>query len=149
FVDGFWRFRQIQEIDNLPTAKVRSVALGLAELRGVVHRQSTSPNTQAPLLEFQGTTEKIAPFYLEDETGRILVDPEGSKIRSRNVFRFGGRFNEIVLTRRVSGKSWLGTPSAGQLLDGDRVYVIGYVEKNDIPDPQAPNVIRPKKRKPG
>jgi HEAT repeat protein len=120
-LNGFWRLRQLRQLENLPTSKVQSVALGLAEFRGVA--RSAGP-TSDPLLTLGAETHK--PFYLEDQTGRILVDPAGAHIRYwRWAHTFAPRVRQIVLTARHQ------TPfenSRLELRDGDPIYLIGHVQ---------------------
>ena len=94
----FWGLRCYQRkrlLQNTPTSKVDAVALGLAELcgRAVPHESMTSPIEQLPCVYWRykveeyrsmgkqkgwvtiDSGEKRVPFYLEDDTGRILVIP--------------------------------------------------------------------------
>jgi hypothetical protein len=94
----FWGLRCYQRkrlLQNTPTSKVDAVALGLAELcgRAVPHESMTSPIEQLPCVYWKykveeyremgkqkgwitiDSGEKRVPFYLEDDTGKILVIP--------------------------------------------------------------------------
>ncbi|HUJ11663.1 MAG TPA: GIDE domain-containing protein [Verrucomicrobiae bacterium] len=94
----FWGLRCYQRkrlMQNTPTSKVEAVALGLAELcgRAVAHEPLTSPIEQLPCVYWRYQVEELrrsgksshwatidrgerrVPFYLEDETGKILVVP--------------------------------------------------------------------------
>jgi hypothetical protein len=94
----FWGLRCYQRkrlLQNTPTSKVDAVALGMAELcgRAVPHESMTSPIEQLPCVYWRykveewrsagkssqwvtiDSGEKRVPFYLEDDTGRILVIP--------------------------------------------------------------------------
>lgn len=101
FWRGFRHFRTCRLIENTPTARVRSMAMGLVELNGRVEGRS---RLVAP---FSGRTcahwqVEIAvrgrrrggwsvvhrnhsgnPFYIEDDTGVALVYPQGSDCRVR------------------------------------------------------------------
>jgi len=96
FLVGFRTFRQYRLIEDTPQIPIRSVAMGLVHVQG----KSTggtplkSPLTGVPCYYYQVTVEKRvqendreewkttstqnegAPFYLEDATGRILVNPQ-------------------------------------------------------------------------
>src|SRR5437762_2471254 len=98
YVDGWKRLRRRWLIDNLPTSRVRSVAMGVAELCGraraigdpmesevrklaciwsrtrVVRRTGSGKNEHDTVVFDR---RQAAPFELEDDTGRILVLPEG------------------------------------------------------------------------
>lgn len=99
FYKGFQILRLKQLIESTPTSKIRSVAMGLAEVHG---QAVTLKPIKAPLsgkdclywqVHFRGITKatqsKDAPkffsigeyasgsgFYIQDDTGRILVDPK-------------------------------------------------------------------------
>ncbi len=146
-LDGAWRLLTVRQIESLPTARIRSVALGLAELRGVARPVEPDADPGAPLLRYarerQGDSvaikEEKRPFFLEDATGRILVDPRGGAfsvqldaahregVLPRRIF--GARLREILLSRRIRPTS-AGLPEA-VLLPGDEVYVIGTVAVDD------------------
>jgi hypothetical protein len=81
----------------------------------------------------------LAPFFLEDETGRILVDPRGASIR-RGIWSatFGQRLCEVVLSRRVVRRAH-GVSEQCWLEDGDPVYVVGNVEQNEAAGLRAAN----------
>jgi hypothetical protein len=98
FWKGFANFRLKRLMENTPTAKIRSMAMGLVEVNGAVRAKST---VTAP---FSGQTcaywevdvstrgrrgswhvvhrhRSGQPFYIEDDTGIALVYPEGSRCR--------------------------------------------------------------------
>ena len=134
YIDSTWRARQAAQLDLLPTSKARSVAMGLVELQGRARHMSTS--TKGAVLDynsrFPGATRK-QPFYLEDDTGRILIDPRDSRFRTRWMTGFCGRITETVLKSREQLPD-LSTPHVMKLLPGDPVYVIGTAQAN----PDAP-----------
>lgn len=101
-VYGFLRFLLKRMVENLPTSKVRSAAMGVCELQGTVRpwrdplkayysgldcvlyqylverrRTDSKGRTRWETIHEGG---RRAPFYLEDETGRILVDPQGLRL---------------------------------------------------------------------
>nr|WP_320115274.1 hypothetical protein [uncultured Desulfuromonas sp.] len=96
----FWRLRQ--RIKNTATSKARSAAMGMVELYGKAKRQYAlvSPNTQQPCVYYalkryrrthkdqwrltSITTSDTVPFILEDDTGRITVNPHGATFRLKN-----------------------------------------------------------------
>lgn len=101
YLDGWRRLRRRWLIHNLPTSRVRSVAMGLAELTGRarsigdplespvrrlvciwaharVVRRTGSGKHQRDTVVFE--RRMAAPFELDDETGRILVLPNGAEI---------------------------------------------------------------------
>jgi hypothetical protein len=93
-------------IDNLPASRVRSVAMGLAELSGKarmvgeplispvsrvkciwvrtkVIRRTGSGNNEHDTVVLDRVT--CAPFELEDDTGKILVLPDGAEVEGDEV----------------------------------------------------------------
>ncbi len=91
-------------IEDTPTSKVRSVAMGFAELKGEARPKVmlTSPYSNFPCLYYRYLVEvetyngrhrsrrtvkqgeSGASFYLDDGTGKILVSPKGAEFRLKN-----------------------------------------------------------------
>lgn len=100
FVRGFRLLQRKRLIMDTPTAKVRSAAMGLVEVNGLACGPYTmiAPitakpcyyyRTQAWKYEQRGKSKewvKVAdesmhlPFYLDDNTGRVLVNPQGAEL---------------------------------------------------------------------
>jgi HEAT repeat protein len=130
--DTRWRLKQARELRNLPTSKARSAAIGLAEFRGQA-MPAPEPGKQPDydskiMINHQATSLK--PFHLEDESGKILVDPRGALFRSSAALHFSSILREIRLV-----PNW----ERGEMLDvsvrpGDEIYVLGSVQRN----PDAP-----------
>ncbi|MDH4319252.1 MAG: E3 ubiquitin ligase family protein [Desulfobulbaceae bacterium] len=150
-LDFIWRSRQIRQLDNIPTSKIRSAAIGLVELRGrAAHYRDTD---SACVISSEG----LHPFYLEDETGRVLIDPKGCRIRddwywfnaiSNTIFEMGGMLGlrEIVLRNRAIE---IGVENYHYIVQpGDPLYVIGSLEINDNPAVEDDErlVVRARKR---
>lgn len=97
FFKGFGWMRRLRLIENTPTARIRSMAMGLVEVNGVVEGRSTvrAPFSNQPCAYWQveiavksgrrnswSTVHRAAsgqPFFLRDETGVALVYPKGSE----------------------------------------------------------------------
>ena len=113
---GFRMLQRKRLIENTPSSKIRSAAMGLVEVSGL----ATGPYTIiAPLtgmacflhrtvaweLRQQGKNSewvKVAeetqhvPFFLDDNSGRVLVDPQGAEM---NIHRdFQGEFNHSLFS---------------------------------------------------
>ncbi|MFH1222470.1 MAG: GIDE domain-containing protein [Candidatus Micrarchaeota archaeon] len=98
-LDGVGKFLLLQKIKNTPTSKVRSVAIGLTEVFG---KAKCKENMISPVVRQKCVYHKLVgeyyrsgkhggwrkiyeytsmnPFYIEDETGKILVDPKDAEI---------------------------------------------------------------------
>ena len=101
FWRGFKHMRTCRLIENTPTGRVRSMAMGVVELNGKVEARSylTAPFSGRPCAHWQveiaargrrrGSWSVIHrnhsgnPFYLEDDTGVALIYPQGSDCRIR------------------------------------------------------------------
>jgi hypothetical protein len=101
-----------------------------------------------------GSYDKVLkPFYLDDGTGAILVDPAHDDVELRRPLAsalttfFGRRSFEIVLTRNVQRPSW--DQRRYFLHEGDRVHVIGSAEMNETVPHAAVDtdrlIVRPRK----
>ncbi len=97
---GVQRFLLVQKIKNTPTSKVRSAAVGLTELAGraVCAEPTESPICKAKCAfwrvtgEYYYRTRKSSGwrqffkkesgkrFFLEDDTGRMLIDPKSAEV---------------------------------------------------------------------
>jgi hypothetical protein len=91
FWRGFGILRRKRFIEDVPTSTIRGAALGPVEIGGTATGEATlvSPLSQLDCYYYQltaSTTKKVAeeslcvPFYLDDETGRLLVDPKGAEL---------------------------------------------------------------------
>jgi hypothetical protein len=100
FVRGFQMLRFKRLILSTPSSKVRSAAMGLVELTGMSKGPHTIPagitgeacfyyRAMAWQLRQSGRSNqwmKVAdeslyvPFFIEDPTGRVLVDPRGAEL---------------------------------------------------------------------
>jgi len=152
--DLLWRHRQLRQLATLPTSKARSVALGLVELKGVARPASGRGEAILTLhwdmYDYLHPKQELRPFYLEDETGRVLVDPTGCRIRAGWIADLASAFGcrEVVLTRRVH-KEDRDDAVTRTLMPGDPVYVLGTAEINREAPASAVDserlVIRPSK----
>ncbi len=143
---GTWS--KLQHVANLPTSKARSAAVGLVEVEGTarvaVGQFDAAIETRGPAYDWEhaipatamlykgtaqasagmqsSTCEFLRPFFVEDATGRILIDPRGARFGSfRTLYLFGEPPARLALSK-------------DRLLDGDPVYVMGRVRpRSDAP----------------
>ena len=106
FVAGFRALRLQRIIQTTPTARARSLAMGLVELQGRVLGRSrvTAPFTGRSCAWWEVELQTVRrsrrgmstwstvhreqsgnPFYLEDETGRVMVYPQGASISAGHI----------------------------------------------------------------
>lgn len=109
FANGFRLFKRKQMIENIPTSKVRSLAMGLAEVQGeavVAKKELKSPFTNKNCVYYRYEIDeyrssknggywarikdgiKHVPFYLKDNTGMVLVDPKDAHVDIPKDWRF-------------------------------------------------------------
>jgi hypothetical protein len=114
FYRGFRTLQRKRLIMNTPSSKVRSASMGLVEVNGLATGPytMTAPVTGVPCYYFRTIAwqlkqsgknkewEKVAeeslhlPFYLDDNTGRVLVNPQGAELDIHRDFHeeFSGSF---------------------------------------------------------
>jgi len=100
FYRGFRLLQRKRLILNTPASKIRSAAMGLVEINGLAVGPYTilAPITGVPCYYFRTTAWQLqqqgknkswvkvaeeslhVPFFLDDNTGRALVDPQGAEI---------------------------------------------------------------------
>lgn len=108
FFAAFYVYKKKQLVEDTPTSKIRSLAMGLVELIGQVipipERLLKSPFTEKDCVYYQFTVEEYVHsgksshwqtikkgerrdlFYLKDDTGMVLVDPTGASIEAARDF---------------------------------------------------------------
>jgi hypothetical protein len=155
----FTRFLRLKRyIDDMPESKARSAAMGMVELRGVCERACnlTTPLTQAPCVYFRYDRYSVdegprgeqgwqrigtlisgdAPFYLRDETGRVLIDPAGADFRATNQQML---FREAAM---ATGQTLPLPPTERYELnfipEGAPVLVVGFAGPRPIADRRTP-----------
>jgi hypothetical protein len=106
FFHGFRALRLQQLIRSTPTAKVRSLAIGLVELQGALKSRSRTrgPFTDRDCVWWEVELQTLRdsnkgarqwhtvhkessghPFYLDDGTGAAMIYPQGAEIRAGDV----------------------------------------------------------------
>lgn len=106
FYHGFRLLQRKRLIMDTPSSKIRSASIGLVELNGLASGPytMTAPITQVPCYYHRSMAwqwqqkgknsewVKVAdeslhvPFYLDDNTGRVLVDPQGAEMEIHRDF---------------------------------------------------------------
>ncbi len=115
-LSGTQRFLLVQKVKNTPTSKVRSAAVGLVELAGKAKfkTEMKSPISQVKCTYWRINAEWYQPgkhggwrnlysansseqFYLEDETGKMLIEPKDAEIDIPRDFFSQGHLSDRAL----------------------------------------------------
>jgi hypothetical protein len=129
FYRGFRILQRKRLIMNTPSSKIRSASMGLVEVNGLAAGPYTlmAPVTGVPCYYFRTVAwqlkqsgknrewEKVAeeslhvPFYLDDNTGRMLVNPQGAELDVHRDFHeeFSGSFFSSSLDIPANASSFL------------------------------------------
>src|SRR5271157_4830352 len=106
FIFGFFKYREYRVLADTPQIPIRSVSMGLSHVAGTSTggQPLTSPLTQVPCFYYEvkvekkvkkddqetweetGTERAEVPFYLQDETGKVLVNPERAEYNLPRAF---------------------------------------------------------------
>lgn len=137
---GFYKLRIKRKMENTPTSRIRSVAMGMVEVKGRARRSYAlvSPMSQLPCVFYRlthyrrdknnrwrvtsVTTSDHVPFLLEDETGRVEIDPSQARVRAGT--RQEGVPGQIGLLRVESDdtEKWV----EETIIEGTLLYVLGF-----------------------
>lgn len=136
-------------IENLPTSRIRSMPMGTVEIKGrakrkyhlkaphsqvdcVYYRYRTLVKRRAPSADYRkneywtvverGESGPV-PFYLEDNTGLVLIDPNGAVISSGETHEYTGGLAEMMMgVKSNSDRRTIET----LIPEGAELYVIGH-----------------------
>ena len=133
FGDSIRRNRLNRQIEILPTSTVRSVAMGLAELKGKAvplgRKSAGSPimrRWRERTSDGSRWCDHVEPFLLDDGTGRILVDPTGVSIQGSSSYFAVGMHQAIL--KELDERDVF---TESRLMPGDTVYLVGSVQINN------------------
>ncbi|MEW6748772.1 MAG: hypothetical protein AB1295_03635 [Candidatus Micrarchaeota archaeon] len=136
-IEATRRYLTYRSVRDMPTSTVRAASVGLVELSGTASPAEPlmSPISRRPCIfyrivaqypektrdgwEFKDfySSEKTVPFFLDDRSGAILVDPDGARFRIRNCEVFRGH---------ISGKDIWGKPA--HKIDGRAIAYVNALE---------------------
>lgn len=137
---GFYFIRLKRQIENTPTSKVRSVAMGMVEVKGRALRKYAliSPMSHIPCVFYRLTKYRrennnqwqvtsisasdSVPFLLEDDTGRVEVDPAGCRVSAGT--KQEGTPGQVGLSHfcHASDEKWV----EEIIVEGTLLYVLGF-----------------------
>ena len=169
---GFYtsNLRLRRQVESLATSTTRSAAIGLVELQGIarpaegddlksqedetrdegghITQWRHNPSDAILFSAFQAhwRVNRWKTFYLEDETGRILIDPRGVEFEIQGGFDIG-TLNIRTIMLAKNQKVFPEGQFIYSLCPGDRIYIVGSAEIREDASPMAVDserlVIRP------
>ncbi len=160
FVYGFVVWRRKRLIEDTPTSKVRSMSMGRVEIHGRAQEKAelTAPLTGRACVYYRYQVEERRRsgkhtrwatvesgdssawgFYLEDDTGRVLIEPEDAQLLLEPDFRetnpvYHGSLGSFVQEHGLDRRSWLGGHrrmrfTEWHIAPGDELYVLGVAQE--------------------
>ena len=151
FFRGFPFLKRKRLIQNTPTSTIRGAALGAVEVSGTVVGPYTliSPLSESDCFYYHavarstGEEEKkvaeevlYAPFFLDDGTGRWMVDPRGAEMKLRPAVEeeyspaTGDAFTRHFVVRRGLSSSLRATLQEYCIRPGDHLFVLATLREN-------------------
>jgi len=137
---AFYFLRMKRQIENTPTSRIRSVAMGMVEVKGRASRKFAliSPMSHTPCVFYRLTkyrresnnqwkvssisSSDNVPFELKDDTGRVEIDPAGCRVSAGT--KQEGTPGQVGLLRLKddADDKWV----EEIIVDGTLLYVLGY-----------------------
>jgi hypothetical protein len=165
FVGGFKWSEEKRLIENTPTSKVRSLAMGMVEVFGeavpakgsllkgplsskdcVYYKYEIQEQRKSKNSTYWATIrsgEERKPFYIKDETGTVLVDPNGASLELPQDFEFHSSWGKdppetvmnFLKTNKISFEGWFGINKTMRFIEyiiapGDKLFVMGTAGDN-------------------
>ncbi len=159
FFNSLFKYKEKKLIENTPTSKVRSIAMGPVELYGEVIENKTdlitSPFSGKRVAFCKWTVEEYRKsknsgywvtvkkgylgdyFYLKDKTGTVLVQVKGAKVdipRNTEFRSLTPKIKSFLDSQGISYKTWIFNKQMRFreyfLEQGDKVYIFGYAGDN-------------------
>jgi hypothetical protein len=152
FFRGFPLLKRKSLIEDVPTSTVRGAALGSVEVSGTVVGPYTliAPLSESDCFFYQAvargngeedkTTTKAetlyVPFFLDDGTGRLMVDPRGAELElSPSVEEEYSPSTGTSYTRRFLNRHGISSAEPANLAEycireGDRLFVLATLREN-------------------
>ncbi len=166
FYAGLDEIKEYKVIQSLPTSRIRSLAIGLAEVSGRVvpfKEELMAPLSKkrcvyykCEVYEWKSSgkssgwkkVEEVSsyrPFYIEDNTGTVLVDPKGAKFNLPISYSYQSPFSlippsppqeisELLKSLGISQGSFLFRKKFKVVEEclpvGSSIYILGWVGDN-------------------
>jgi hypothetical protein len=144
---GFHFLRLKRRVENTPTSRIRSVAMGLVEVQGRARRKYAlvAPMTHLPCVYYQlrryrrdrrrnwrlstSSDSGHVPFYLEDESGSLTIQPGRATVRAGHKQTGYGGPTDLFLSTSSSldgDEKWV----EEVVVEGTSLYVLGEATEN-------------------
>jgi hypothetical protein len=143
FWSGFHFVRLKRKMENTPTSKVRSIAMGMVEVHGQARRQYAlvAPMTQSACVYYRlrkyrrdknnrwklikDVDSRHVAFQIDDGTGRVTVAPQGATVKAKT--RQSGAPGQTPLTFTAGhntdeNEKWV----EDVIYEGTTLYVMGF-----------------------
>ena len=150
FLAGFHYLSLKRQVLNTPTSRIRSMAMGMVEVRGKAERlyAVVSPMSQMACVYYRlhryrrdrnnswqltsTTSSGHVPFALQDETGRVTIDPKGAAVHPHTRQEgFPGGSTMFFSGDHMgnSNEKWVEEIIA----EGTSLYILGFARSRRIP----------------
>ncbi len=148
FIHSFVLLRRKRTIENCPTSKVRSMPMGEVEVKGYarqkyylksphsltdcvyysykIYEETYRSGEHKNVLREWGDSGRV-PFYLEDDTGRVLINPEGAIVRTGRSRRLRGSM--LARFAGIDAYSNNATVVEKAIAAGQFIYIKGYASR--------------------
>ena len=149
FFRGFPFLKRKRLIQNIPTSTVRAAAMGAVEVSGTVVGPYTliSPLSESDCFYYHAVARSVedkksreeilyVPFFLDDGTGRVLVDPRCAEtelqpsVDDEYVPSTGDAFTRHFLVRRGLSTEYPATLQEYCIRAGDYLFIVGTLREN-------------------
>jgi hypothetical protein len=169
FIFGFYFYKKKRLIEDIPTSKIRSLTMGLVEVYGQVvsipEHLLTSPFTEKDCVYYRYTVEEYRStgksahwvtikkgeerrvFYLQDETGMVLIDPTDASIEAARDFECKSGLGDdppdmvmrFLAANNIAYEGLLGMNKTMRfresiLVPTESVYIMGCADENTYED---------------
>jgi len=143
---GFHFFALRRRVENTPTSRIRSIAMGLVEVHGQARRQYAlvAPMTQSACVWFRlrkyrkdhrnnwRKTKEVdsshVPFLIDDGTGKVTVAPSRASVKAK-IRRTGYPGDGALTFTAFSGRTGENEKWIEDLIyEGTSLYVLGYAQ---------------------
>lgn len=145
---GFHFIRLKRLLENTPTSRIRSLALGMVEVHGRARRRYAlvSPMTQSPCVYYRlrkyrrddrdrtwnlvSTQDSgYVPFLLDDGSGRVIVDPQGARVRPKSRQEGYPGQTGLLVRGNDPDEKWV----EELIHEGSPVYILGQAYQERSP----------------